>query len=384
MRRALLVLSVLAAWPGGAAALPGSTLDPSLTLKAPAVTMYLHRIEFVGRLSPAAPNARVRLMRGSVLVATGRVRGDGTFRIPVRIAGPGPFHAAWLGASSNEVRVRIRPRLDAELVGSRVVGSPLRLVARLNPGSAGSVRVRVLRGGKIDFDRRYPGGAQVSLGTSERGALRVLLTTVPKPGYDRLTRELSTTLRPPLLSLGTASPAVSELARQLSALHYATPSLSSTFGDDLLQTVYAFQKVQGLQRTGTADATLWGRLENPRVPEPRYREPADHIEIDKTHQVLYLVRGGQIALISPVSTAGIAGYYTPEGRFAIYRKVTGYDPSPLGVLLDPMYFTGGYAIHGSPSVLPYPASHGCVRVPNFVIYRLFSSEPYGETVYVYS
>jgi lipoprotein-anchoring transpeptidase ErfK/SrfK len=89
-------------------------------------------------------------------------------------------------------------------------------------------------------------------------------------------------------------------------------------------------------------------------------------------------------LISPVSTAGIAGYYTPEGRFAIYRKVTGYDTSPLGVLLDPMYFVGGYAIHGNPSVPPYPASHGCVRVPNFVIYRLFGSEPYGETVFVYS
>ena len=64
--------------------------------------------------------------------------------------------------------------------------------------------------------------------------------------------------------------------------------------------------------------------------------------------------------------------------------MTGYDTSPLGVLLDPMYFVGGYAIHGNPSVPPYPASHGCVRVPNFVIYRLFGSEPYGETVYVYS
>ena len=106
--------------------------------------------------------------------------------------------------------------------------------------------------------------------------------------------------------------------------------------------------------------------------------------MDKSHQVLYLVRGGQIALISPVSTAGIAGYYTPEGRFAIYRKVTGFDTSPLGVLLDPMYFYGGYAIHGNPSVPPYPASHGCVRVPNFVINRLFTSEPYGETVYVYA
>jgi lipoprotein-anchoring transpeptidase ErfK/SrfK len=177
---------------------------------------------------------------------------------------------------------------------------------------------------------------------------------------------------------------VTELARRLAALHYVVPSFSSTFGDDFVQSVYAFQKVQGLERTGSVDAAFWTKLENPRIPAPRYSEPADHIEVDKTHQVLYIVRDGKIALISPVSTAGIAGYYTPEGRFAIYRKVTGYDPSPLGVLLDPMYFVGGYAIHGNPSVPPYPASHGCVRVPNFVIYRLFGSEPYGEVVYVYS
>ena len=225
--------------------------------------------------------------------------------------------------------------------------------------------------------------AQVSLGTTAVGPLQVRVSTLPKPGFEPLSRELATMLRPPNLAVGTTSAAVAELARRLSALHYVVPSLSSTFSDDFVQSVYAFQKVQGLERTGSVDTAFWTRLEAPRIPQPRYREPGDHIEIDKTHQVLYLVRDGAIALISPVSTAGIAGYHTPEGRFAIYRKVVGYDPSPLGVLLDPMYFVGGYAIHGNPSVPPYPASHGCVRVPNFVIYRLFSSEPYGEAVYVY-
>jgi L,D-transpeptidase-like protein/putative peptidoglycan binding protein len=384
VRRALLVLVSLAAWPAAAAALPGPRLGPSLTLKAPTATAYLHRIEFVGRLSPSAKDARVRLLRGTVLVATARVRTDGSFRIPVRLASPGPFHVAWLSARSNEVTVRVRPRLDAELVGSRVVGAPLRLVASLRPASAGLVRVQVIRRGQVGFDERYPGRARISLGTKETGTLRVRVTTVPKPGYDPLARELRTTLRPPYLAVGTTSSAVTELARRLSELHYVVPSLSSTFGDDFMQSVYAFQKVQGLDRTGAVDAAFWTRLESPRIPQPRYTEPASHIEIDKTHQVLYIVRNGKIALISPVSTAGIAGYYTPEGRFAIYRKVVGYDPSPLGVLLNPMYFTGGYAIHGNPSVPPYPASHGCIRVPNFVIYRLFGSEPYGETVYVYS
>jgi lipoprotein-anchoring transpeptidase ErfK/SrfK len=117
---------------------------------------------------------------------------------------------------------------------------------------------------------------------------------------------------------------------------------------------------------------------------PRFRSPENHLEVDKERQILLVVRGGKVTLVAPVSTAGIAGYYTPVGRFAIGRKIPGYDPSPLGVLYKPMYFYGGYAIHGNPSVPPYPASHGCVRVPNFVIDRLFETEPYGETVYVYN
>ena len=61
----------------------------------------------------------------------------------------------------------------------------------------------------------------------------------------------------------------------------------------------------------------------------------------------------------------------------------GFDPSPLGTLWDPMYFTGGYAVHGNPSVPPYPASHGCVRVPMWIASLLYETNDYGETVYVY-
>jgi lipoprotein-anchoring transpeptidase ErfK/SrfK len=379
VRRVLPLVLLLLVWPASAPA-----AAPALTLNGPKATTYLHGVDFTGRLSPVVPDARVRLMRGSTVVSTTRVRPDGSFRFKVELANPGPFHAAWLAARSNDVTVRIRPTLRASLAGSFVAGAPLKLAATLDPSEAGRVRVEVIRGGQVGFDRSFAGGARVALGTREIGIVRIRLTTLPRPGYDSVSRELRGTIRPPTLSIGTTSPAVTELARRLAALHYVVPSFSSTFGDDFVQSVYAFQKVQGLERTGSVDAAFWTKLEDPRIPTPRYSQPADHIEVDKARQVLYLVRGGKIALISPVSTAGIAGYYTPEGRFAIYRKVSGYDPSPLGVLLDPMYFVGGYAIHGNPSVPPYPASHGCVRVPNFVIYRLFGSEPYGETVYVYS
>ena len=36
-----------------------------------------------------------------------------------------------------------------------------------------------------------------------------------------------------------------------------------------------------------------------------------------------------------------------------------------------MYFLRGFAIHGYPSVPPYPASHGCVRVPMWIAQQLY-------------
>ena len=383
MRRALLVLGLLVAWPAAATPLPVPTTAPTLTLKAPKATTYLHRIEFVGRLSPPAKDARVRLLKGEALVAYGHVREDGTFRIPVELGSPGPFHVAWLSARSPDVTVRIRPRLDAKLVGPRVVGAPLSVEATVEPAAAGPIRVQVIRGGAVGFDKRFPGGgASVQLDTRKAGDLTVRVTTEPAAGYDSLRRELPAKLLAPNLSLGMTNPSVSDLARQLAKLHYAVPSFSPTFGNDFQETVWAFQKVQGLERTGAVDTAFWTRLANPRIPRARY--PGNHIEVDKTKQVLYLVRNGEIVMISPVATAGIPGYSTPEGRFAIYEKRTGWDHSPLGVLWNPMYFVGGYAIHGGDPVPPYPASHGCVRVPDFVISRLFYSEPYGEAVIIYS
>ena len=186
----------------------------------------------------------------------------------------------------------------------------------------------------------------------------------------------------PRLVVGVRNALVARLGDALRRLHYAAP-YGATFDGRMLDAVFAFQKVQGLPRTGTVDARVWQALGSARTPSPRYAQPATHLEINKGRQVLYAVRRSRVALIVPVSTAGLPGKFTPIGRFSIYRKVVGFDPSPLGTLYDPMYFTGGYAIHGNPSVPPYPASHGCVRVPMWIAAHLFATNPYGETVYVY-
>ncbi len=359
--------------------------DPprQLTLKGPAATRFGHVVDFTGRLAPAAPGTRVRLMRGRVLVAATAVRGNGTYKLQVSLGRPGPFHTEAGRVSSRTVTVRIHPLLQARLVGTRVAGEPLAVVARLTPEEAGRVRVRVIRDGGETYRGSFVRRARVRLGTTAVSPFQVTVDLLPAAGYASVSREVRVVLRTPALALGHRGPIVLELLRRLASLGYAAPSARTVFDEDVLQSVYAFQKAQDLPRTGATDARFWRRLANPAELAPRYRSPAGHIEIDKRRQILMVVRDGRVTLVVPVSTAGITGYYTPVGRFAISRKIPGYDPSPLGVLYKPMYFYGGYAIHGNPSVPPYPASHGCIRVPNFVIDRLYDTEPYGEAVIVY-
>ena len=383
MRRLLVLVAVLLAFP--AALARADTAPATLTLTGPGATTYGHEINFVGRLTPAAAGTRVRLLRGTTFVTATATTATGSFVFKVAIANPGPFHAEAAGVASPPVTVRIVPFLDTSLVGARVAGSPLSLTAKLRPSYAGTLRVKVERPGGRLFSQLFGASADVSLGTSAIESFKVVVEDVPKPGFAAVSRTLSVALRPPSLSYGSQSPLVAEFLKQLSALGYEVPSTTQqTFDYDVEESVWAFEKVENLDRTGVVDATFWAHLANPVIPKPRYFQPGAHIEVDKAKQVLYVVRDGKVIHISPVSTAGRPGRFTPEGQFSIFRKVPGYDPSPLGILYKPMYFTGGYAIHGNPSVPPYPASHGCIRVPNFVIERLYETEPYGETVIVYS
>jgi len=76
---------------------------------------------------------------------------------------------------------------------------------------------------------------------------------------------------------------------------------------------------------------------------------------------------------------------TPTGRYTVQQQVDGYDHGPLGVLYRPKYFVGGVAVHGYPSVPPYPASHGCVRVTDAAMDWLWANDslPIGQPIWVY-
>ena len=351
--------------------------------KTPLARRYAVRSTVAGRVLPGEAGRRVTLLGpGGGSMGQARSNPSGAFVVRTRIRVPGTYTLRTDRGSSMQVPVVVTPRLDTRLAGSGARGSRLEFVARLFPAAAGKLTVAVDRGSRRILERTTGTTARIRLDTRRLWTYRVSVSVAANEGYTPVVRRLTARVVLPRLRFGARGVAVAQLAAQLRALHYAAP-FSAFFDGELLDAVYAFEKVQDLPRTGVVDPAFWQRLNNPYRPAPRYAEPADHLEVNKPRQVLYVVRGGRVALIVPVSTAGLPGKFTPVGRFAIYRKVNGFDPSPLGTLYDPMYFTGGYAIHGNPSVPPYPASHGCVRVPMWVAPRLYETNPYGETVYVY-
>ena len=354
----------------------------TLTLAARSPATYGRIAVFTGSLRPAAANVPVTLSSGSRTLGRGTTGPGGGFRIRARAGAPGAVVAHADQAVSQPFQLAVRPTVTVGFEGDASLYGRLHAVARIVPASAGTLAVTVSRSGSVV--KTVSGRAlDVPLDTRVPGSVVVTARARPATGWEPARTSANTTIAYPQLAEGASGSVVSVLAHRLAALGYLAPSGSAGFDGELLDSVYAFQKVQGLERTGTVTTAFWAKLDHPIRPHPRYAQPADHIEVDVARQVLFVVRAGRVTTIVPVSTAGVAGDYTPRGRFAIYRKVTGFDPSPLGTLYDPMYFTGGYAIHGNPSVPPYPASHGCVRVPMWIAPILFATNDYGETVYVY-
>jgi cell wall hydrolase len=353
-----------------------------LTLGGPNPARYGRRVAFRGTIIPAERGLSVTLNGPNRKLGSAKTSAQGAYVIRAAVRAPGEYVAASQRVSSAPVALHVVPKLVAALVGGGARGSRYFFTARLVPSGAGVLAVRITRGPDVVVDRTFDGRVRIKLDTRRLTSYLIHTAVVPNEGYAATARILRASVVLPRLALGRRSSAVAQLGGQLRRLHYPAP-YGATFDGRMLDAVYAFQKVQGLPRTGAVDWRFWRALANSRTPLPRYARPASHLEINKGLQVLYVIRGSRVALIVPVSTAGLPGTFTPVGRFAIYRKVGGFDPSPLGTLYDPMYFTGGYAIHGNPSVPPYPASHGCVRVPMWVAPHLYATNPYGETVYVY-
>ncbi len=188
---------------------------------------------------------------------------------------------------------------------------------------------------------------------------------------------------PAQLRTGATGPDVMRLQQRLSGLGFWLGSADGVFSTGTAHAVVAFQKLAGLTPDGIVGAATSAALESAAPPRPR-RGTGHELEIDLTHQVLIVADAGTAIAVLDISTGSVAGT-TPTGRFTITGQVDGYDHSPLGVLYRPKYFYRGVAVHGYPSVPPYPASHGCVRTIDAAMDWLWSSgaAPVGTPVWVY-
>jgi hypothetical protein len=221
----------------------------------------------------------------------------------------------------------------------------------------------------------------------------IQITPVPHyTGYRMLVAPLP--FNTPLLSPGAAGPAVASLQQHLLNLGYWIDGVTGSYGLTTTQAVYAFQKVEGLPRSGIVDIQTSERLKSARRPKPA-STTGYLAEVDKAHQVIKIALNGTTLWVINTSTGSEIPYMldgirytaeTPNGRFTVLRQINGLDISPLGELWRPKYFTNtGIAFHGSPSIPPSPASHGCVRMTNAAIDFIWANNiiPIGTAVWVY-
>jgi lipoprotein-anchoring transpeptidase ErfK/SrfK len=320
----------------------GPITSVSLTVAAPRRARYGQWVALTATVVP-----RIPVTLGSRRFEHGKLR--------VRVLSPHPWTASADGVSASTSTLVV-PTLTLTTRGAPIVGSTVRVLATLHPATAGTVVAPRL----VD--------------TSSPHVAHITATSHPARGWARAAQTLSIPVVAPDLGPGDTGPSVLALEQRLAALHYAV-QVNGQYGDDDTEAVYAFQKVEGLPRTGLVDAALWRRLLVAQTPAARY--PGNHVEIDKTRQVLFVVRDGKVALIVATSTGATGN--TPLGEWHVYRKVAGYD----WVLYYPSYFLRGFAVHGYPDVPPYPASHGCSRIPMWIATTVYGLMPEGSIVYVY-
>ena len=172
---------------------------------------------------------------------------------------------------------------------------------------------------------------------------------------------------------GPKSTSTRKLQQRLADLQYLPRSaIDGVEGYRTQQAVIAFQAWEGLGRDGVVGPVTTAALAKAKPPKPRAGGPDRRIEVYREKGVALLIAHGKTKRAIHVS-AGAAGTSTPAGSFEVFRKELRSWSVPFQVWLPyASYFNDGIAFHEYPDVPPYPASHGCVRVPSpeaQIVYR---------------
>jgi peptidoglycan hydrolase-like protein with peptidoglycan-binding domain len=195
------------------------------------------------------------------------------------------------------------------------------------------------------------------------------------------------------LQAGSNGPRTLALQERLKALKFDPGPVDGKFGPKTTAAVWAFEALAGVARDGVVNPLLEQYIKTAQ-PAGMLRPDLGptHAEVDLDRQVLLVFRDGQLQLVTHVSTGSGRHYcddgrcgvaVTPPGEFHFGRRITGWRDAPLGRLYNPVYFNGGIAVHGAPSVPNTPASHGCVRIPMHIAEYFQGLVVTGEAISVF-
>jgi L,D-transpeptidase catalytic domain/Putative peptidoglycan binding domain len=382
VRRAVALIAVTVA---SAVAAPAAfASDITLHLSSSKVD-YGATVRFAGTVAPAVAGETVSITRASGAIAHADVAADGSFTGSFKAAAPGALSAGLAdGSTSAPIELRVRPVLHARLV-AKTLFAPAHLVVRAKPASGVKLHFVVVgnRGSHL-IDRRSwaHAGSLVVPFAADGTRLTAYVSGSIGTGPISSAKPARATIGTVALGPGSHGPAVVGLKRRLASLTFHQDDLSSTWSAETSDAVLAFQKAEGLPRTSLADRTTLARLAAATAPKARYAGHGLHIEIDKTRQILMLVRNGQVTGTLHVSTGATGN--TPVGHWSVLWKAP-FTHTWLGpaILWRTMTFHGGFAIHGFSPVPAYPASHGCVREPIWAANWTYEQTPVGTPVDVY-
>jgi peptidoglycan hydrolase-like protein with peptidoglycan-binding domain len=204
------------------------------------------------------------------------------------------------------------------------------------------------------------------------------------------------TAPPQKLKVGAKGAAVTALQQRLTDLGYWNGKADGKFGGVTQQAVFAIQKAAGIGRDGTVGPKTRKALDDGVRPKAKSKAGTGRlVEINLKRQLLMFVEDGAVVATLNTSTGSNEHYEykgqtyladTPTGHFKVGRQIDGVRHGPLGDLFRPKYFNGGIAMHGSASIPPYAASHGCARLSNAAINWIWSTNkvPLKTKVWVYN
>jgi peptidoglycan hydrolase-like protein with peptidoglycan-binding domain len=306
----------------------------------------------------AAAQGRVFFVRGEQLAPVPRPAATAEDAVRRLLAGPTRAEVArsyrtYVPAGTRLLGVTVEDGLATVDLSERFAagGDAPSLLARLSQlvrtvtGLEGTQRVQLLLNGQT-VAARFPGVP--TEGPITYAYLSTPNVPVPIPAEPRRLK---------------AEPGVRELQRRLITLGYLVRGDDDgRFGPATQNAVLAFQKWEGLNRTGLVDTRTKARLDSATRPTPRTRAGAGkRAEILLDRQVALLINSNRVVRTIAVST-GKPSTPTPPGGYRVYAKIQRWWSVPFREWLPwALPFVGGIAFHEFGSVPTFPASHGCVR-----------------------